>query len=969
MKRIFITLLLILVSCLVLAKQLVRIDISQSTGRQSTIRGLSQSGFEVYHYNTMFAVASADDDISRKYHQSKLEIISQLPALQNIYLITKNPEALPEELGAYTDLGDQVLLISGLDDVELRGIISNPFVELELIPIKLAPETGISTLPRSETRSIEDLISYINPDSVMWFIQNLQDFQTRYALAPNRLQVANWIRDQFLRFGITNAQVDPFQWNGTTQYNVVATITGTDNPDQYVIVGGHHDSIVNNADPYVFAPGADDNATGTVAALEMARVMMQNNFQPKSSIRFVTFAAEEFGLWGAKDYAEYALQSDMNIILMINHDMIGHSQQSPDNWQVRLMPYDGSMQHTAHAASLTTHYTTLNPTYGSSNSGSSDSHPFWVRGFPVIYFFEQVFCPYYHSVNDITDYVNADYCAEVIRASASIAASYASMPGAPSNLTVQDGGNGSSLVLNWTNVNDPLVSSYHVYHNTTGTGFENPVVVTPSAGATTSFTIGSLTEGTTYYVAVCSVDINGNESYYMTSQGTPYSLPQTPVGFSDVPDLGEVTLSWQPNQEADIHFYELYRSDNASDDGILISSIYHSSYAVPYSYTDTDFSGNNQYYYYKLYAVDFGGSLSPVTSTIRSRPVTLNSGILVIDETLNGSGTTPFQPNDAQVDQFYTQILENAGYVNVPQLDLEAEPSFRVSDIGIYSSILWHGNDQADYDAMYNHRDEIARYIDLGGNLLFTSYLPTQAIALNNGYPATFNINAPINSVFGINGADYSNAARFKYAISALSSFPPLTVDPNKTTTAFNGHIFKVEALSPSANAQTVYYYGSDYENSSNQGVLNDLPVAIYIDHDPGKILTLSFPLYNMTESSASALIQHVFNFVFQEPTANDDPALPAIPEITIYPNNPNPFTASTRFRIDLKRVEPVSVSIYNLKGQLVKNLFDGKPISNKTSFVWDGKDSRNAQAANGIYFIKVEQNGRHQTRKLMKIK
>jgi leucyl aminopeptidase len=162
---------------------------------------------------------------------------------------------------------------------------------------------------------------------------------------------------QFQSFGVPDVQLFSFNWNNTTQYNVVATIPGTVYPDQYIVVGGHHDSINNSGDPYTSAPGADDNASGSVAALEMARVMMQSGYQPRASIRFITFAAEEFGLWGAKYYSAYAQDNNLNIRLMMNHDMIANNTADPGDWEVRLMPYDGSMDHSAYALQLTEQYT------------------------------------------------------------------------------------------------------------------------------------------------------------------------------------------------------------------------------------------------------------------------------------------------------------------------------------------------------------------------------------------------------------------------------------------------------------------------------------------------------------------------------------------------------------------------------------------------------------------------------------
>ncbi|MDZ4122281.1 MAG: M20/M25/M40 family metallo-hydrolase, partial [Candidatus Cloacimonadaceae bacterium] len=672
--------------------------------------------------------------------------------------------------------------------------IISPFVLVDFSPIVFhATDTFLSQTDQIRTE-ISTLVNQVNADSVLWFIQNLQDFQTRYAFAPNRLAVATWIRDQFIRFGVSDSYLQPFQWNGTTQYNVVATIPGQINPDRFVIVGGHHDSIVNNGSPMTFAPGADDNATGTTAALEMARVMMTTGFQPKNSIRFVTFAAEEFGLWGSKHYAQDALESGQEIVLMINHDMIGHSTQSPTNWQVRLMPYDGSIQHSQYAAQLTQQYTTLSPTYGQMNLSASDSHSFWTRGYPVTYFFEQIFCPYYHSDLDIIEYVNGPYCAEVIRASVALASTYGMMVSAPGDVVVADTGQGNSLRVSWANSLDPDVVAYRVYYNTTGANFQNPVTVNPMTGENSWYNITGLTAGTTYYVAVSAIDIDGNESYMVYGQGTPNLIPLTPRGFEDDPGMGFVRLIWEPNQELDLMGYNLYKTATPGENEELLGGI-----LTTEVYFDNDFSHPHDYVFYRLVAVDLAGNESPSTSYIRSRQVTLDKGILIVDETLDGSGVNPFQPTGAQVFEFVDGILSQ--YVR-DHYDLEQESDLRLADIGIYKSIFWHGFDQSDFDSFYIYRHAIARYLELGGNLFFTSYYPTQAVELNSGYPVTFGSTRYINEYLGIGTADYTSASRFKYATPANQDWPALTVDPNKTTTSMNGHIFKVESIGAAAHAQ-----------------------------------------------------------------------------------------------------------------------------------------------------------------------
>ncbi|MDY0151767.1 MAG: M20/M25/M40 family metallo-hydrolase [Candidatus Cloacimonas sp.] len=926
----------------------------KTTTLREAVSQLSDSGIEVYYYNDHQVIAGSNNNF---YPNAKL-----LCGINegNLYLVTK----LADDKGfdicgkELLDLGHIVLLQSNLNEIELRQHLKNPFTNLEFKPMQF-PQTETKLNRTEQTRTdIEAMITQVSADSVMAFIQALQDMQTRYALADNRMAVANWIKNQYLRFGISNAELHTFQWQNTTQYNVVATITGSVYPETYIIVGGHHDSITY-ATPLTFAPGADDNASGSVAAIEMARVMMATGFQPKCSIRFITYAAEEFGLWGSKAYAQYAHNTNMDIRLMINHDMIANTTPDNNDLRVLLMPYDGYIQHTDHAAALTSQYTDLIPVYGSMNSSSSDSYSYYQQGYPVIYYFEYNFSQVYHSNNDLTANINPVYCAKVIRASTAVAASYANMPSAPLNLRVLDTGTGTSLGVFWDANTDPSITHYKV-----AWGSENGVYPNSQTTTGTQIVINGLITGLTYYVAVSALDSADNESYRIFAYGTPFSIPLTPWDFADSPSHSVINLSWMPNSELDLASYKLYRSLDSVEQGNLLATLP----ATAVAYGDTNVTGSSAYYYYRLCAVDNQGNQSPFTDVLKSRPVSLNHGILVVDETKNYSGTSPFQPTDEMVDSFYAAMLDDFQVSDL--LDLEATPgTLKLADLGIYSSILWHGNDSSEISYPSSIRDALREYIYMGGNVFFSLYQPTQGIELNFGYPATFPGTSFISEALGIGGADYTVAARFKYALPQMDNFPMLQVDSLKTTANFDGHIFRVEGLVPVNEGESVYAYGSDYDNTSSQGSLNGDKVGVLHQYGLGKALTLSFPLYHMQQESARQMVFHVFNSVFSESSPVTDPFVPSVNALQILPNFPNPFIGETTIPIKTKSTTtPMNVEIYNLKGQLVTALFSGLP-NTKTNLHWDGRDSAGNKVSSGIYFVKVQQQGQTSSRKMLLLK
>ncbi len=268
-------------------------------------------------------------------------------------------------------------------------------------------------------------LNMVNQDSLHSYVQSLQDMGTRFMIAPNRKEVATWIMNKFLSFGITDVRLDSFpayvsinmfalNYDTTTwQYNVEARIPGTEFPGKEMIMMGHYDNATIHTDPIFAAPGADDNASGTAALLESARIISQMDYNPKQTIIFLAMAAEElmgFGDSGAEHYAAEALAAGRDIVMAVNNDMIGWNSGT---WTIKLLNHSGSPEITALALDIITNYTTLN--YQSStpvpNLGG-DIQPFLEAGYHGIYFMEHLINPNYHTLGDSIDYLDFNYMAE-----------------------------------------------------------------------------------------------------------------------------------------------------------------------------------------------------------------------------------------------------------------------------------------------------------------------------------------------------------------------------------------------------------------------------------------------------------------------------------------------------------------------------------------------------------------------------
>jgi len=301
---------------------------------------------------------------------------------------------------------------------------------LLFIVVFLSINTASAQYNYNSDSLINEAMTRIDIDSIEFQLNWLQNMGTRFLIAPNHKEVAENIKARFESYGITEVRLDSFQcytninysnlhYDTTTwQYNVEAKIIGSVYPDEEIIVMGHHDNVQLDSDPEIFAPGADDNASGTVAALETARVIMEMGYQPERTIVFLTTAAEElmyFGDAGSRHYATQAEAEGKNIWGVINNDMIAYDDGSNT---MTLSNVIGSEEITGVASLITSNYTSLTPQVDSPTSeGGADLAAFIDAGYHGVYLMEKDFNPYYHSELDLVENCNFDYLTEAIKIS------------------------------------------------------------------------------------------------------------------------------------------------------------------------------------------------------------------------------------------------------------------------------------------------------------------------------------------------------------------------------------------------------------------------------------------------------------------------------------------------------------------------------------------------------------------------
>ncbi|WP_027065392.1 M20/M25/M40 family metallo-hydrolase [Maribacter sp. Hel_I_7] len=190
--------------------------------------------------------------------------------------------------------------------------------------------------------------------------------------------------------------------------NVVATLPGTEIPQEEIVLGGHLDS-------WDLATGAIDNGIGSFAVLDIARAFKANNLQPKRTVKFVMFMGEEQGLLGSKFLVEQAIENKTieNIKYMMNLDMSGNPIGMNAGGKL-----DDEQFFTDLGAAIQQQDSIYQNTFSNKSGLHSDHQPFMLEGVPILSVnsnLDRSIYGCYHSDCDDFNLVNEDHMKNTAR--------------------------------------------------------------------------------------------------------------------------------------------------------------------------------------------------------------------------------------------------------------------------------------------------------------------------------------------------------------------------------------------------------------------------------------------------------------------------------------------------------------------------------------------------------------------------
>ncbi|HEX8747883.1 MAG TPA: M28 family metallopeptidase [Pyrinomonadaceae bacterium] len=432
------------------------------------------------------------------------------------------------------------------------------------------PSSNAQAQTGPANRTVQSMVREIDARNIERTIRKLVSFGTRNTLSvqdnPSRGIGAarDWLYQEFQNIAArTNGRMTVEKQSYTQEANppprgrvlkptvitnVVATLRGAQPASQgrVYVVSGHYDSMCTSPiDAECDAPGANDDASGTAAVLEMARVMSKYSFD--ATIIFMAVAGEEQGLLGSTYFAEQAKKNSMDIAAMFTNDIIGNSLGGNgvrDRNTVRVFSEGVPSNETEQEANV-------RRGVGGENDSASrqlarfikeaaaayvpsmnvmmvyrrdrylrggDHIPFLERGFAAVRFTEpnEDYTHQHQNVRvengirygDLPEFVDFDYIAQVARVNAVSLALLALAPARPKNVAIVTTRLTNDTDLKWDAGTEPDLAGYEiVWRDTTSPVWTNSRMV----GNVTTFTMTGMSKDN-YFFGVRAVDRDGNRS-------------------------------------------------------------------------------------------------------------------------------------------------------------------------------------------------------------------------------------------------------------------------------------------------------------------------------------------------------------------------------------------------------------------------------------------------------------------------
>ena len=257
---------------------------------------------------------------------------------------------------------------------------------------------------------VNSLLSKIVPSNMTSTVTSMGNYNNRYYTQQSGVDAANWLKEQWQNMSGSRADISVELYNHSSwnQPSVIATITGSTNSDEFVVIGGHLDSINGMGGATARAPGYDDNASGIAVITETLNAIVASDFRPARTLLLMGYAAEEVGLRGSAEIARAYKSQGKNVVGVAQFDMTGFHGTSDKNI-VFMNDYTNAAQNQFMAQLIDTYLPGVTYAYDPCGYACSDHASWHSQGFAASFPFESYSRDYnsrIHTTGDNTFDVN-----------------------------------------------------------------------------------------------------------------------------------------------------------------------------------------------------------------------------------------------------------------------------------------------------------------------------------------------------------------------------------------------------------------------------------------------------------------------------------------------------------------------------------------------------------------------------------
>ncbi|MFZ9001357.1 MAG: M20/M25/M40 family metallo-hydrolase [Bacteriovoracaceae bacterium] len=244
----------------------------------------------------------------------------------------------------------------------------------------------------SDDERIHQMLGQVNEARIRKTIEKLSSYHNRHYQSETGVEALNWIKQKWssLTSHRSDVKVEAIDHRKWKQNSVILTIEGSENPEEIIVIGGHGDSIGSGFwnRQKSKAPGADDNASGIATITEIIKILMDNSFSPKKTIKFMAYSAEEVGLKGSAAIAKDMRTKKKNVVGVIQFDMTNYKGAE---FNIYLINDHTNKEQNEFLAQLIDTYVKVPWGYSKCGYACSDHASWTSNGYPASFPFEATF--------------------------------------------------------------------------------------------------------------------------------------------------------------------------------------------------------------------------------------------------------------------------------------------------------------------------------------------------------------------------------------------------------------------------------------------------------------------------------------------------------------------------------------------------------------------------------------------------